>query len=189
MNVTRIVIIGLLFTFAGVSSAWAADYVIDTEKAHASIDFRFKHLNISWLSGEFKEFDGRFSFDETNPAATRIEVNINTASIDSNHAERDKHMRSKKFLDTGKYPAAKFVSTRVEANGDSSATIFGDLTLHGVTREVAIEATIIGAGADPWGGYRAGFEGSVTLNTTDFGMKFPPSNEVEMSLYIEGVRK
>ncbi len=189
MNLTRIVIIGLLFTFAGVSSAWAADYVIDTKKAHASIDFRFKHLNISWLSGEFKEFDGSFSYDDAKPAATRIEVNINTASIDSNYAERDKHMRSKKFLDTGKYPAAKFVSTRFEANGDGSATVYGDLTLHGITREIAIDATKIGAGPDPWGGYRAGFEGRVTLNTTDFGMKFPPTNEVEMLLYIEGIRQ
>ncbi len=189
MRCSRIVLRTLLLACAWVFPVSAADYVIDTKGAHASIDFRFKHLNISWLTGEFREFEGRFSHDESNPTSSRVEVTINTASIDTNHAERDKHMRSDKYLHTDKYPVAKFASTRVESKGGTAATIYGDLTLHGVTRKIAIDATMIGAGSDPWGGYRAGFEGKVTLNTKDFGMKFPPTNQVELALYIEGIRQ
>ena len=173
----------------GTSSVWAADYVVDTKGAHASIDFRFRHLNISWLTGEFKDFDGTISYDEADPGASRVEVNIRTASIDSNNAERDKHMRGEKFLNTSEFPHAHFVSTRVESTGDGKATIHGNLTLHGVTKEVAINASLTGAGDDPWGGYRIGFEGTITINTLDFGMKMPPSSMVEMSLYLEGVRR
>lgn len=186
---SRTVLCTLLLACAWGSPASAADYVIDTRGAHASIDFRFKHLNISWLTGEFKKFEGRFYHDGANPEASRIEVIINTASIDTNHAERDKHMRSDKYLHTDKYPVAKFVSTRIESKGDNAATVYGDLTLHGVTREIAIDATMTGAGNDPWGGYRVGFEGTVTLNTKEFGMEFPPTNQVELALYIEGIKQ
>jgi len=167
----------------------AATYVIDTKGAHAAVAFKFKHLNISWLTGEFEDFDGQFTYDEANPKASTIEVNVRTASIDSNHAERDKHMRSAKFLDTDQFPSAEFASKRVEVGADGALTVVGDLTLHGVTKEVAIDAEMTGAGDDPWGGYRAGFEGSVTIDTTEFGMKFPPSNEVELLFFLEGIRQ
>ena len=169
--------------------AQAADYVVDTKGGHAAIAFKFKHLGLSWLTGEFKDFDGRFSFDAANPARSEVAVNIRTASIDSNHAERDKHMRSKKFLHTDKFPSARFVSKRIEDKGNGAMAVVGDMTLHGVTKEIAIDARVVGIGADPWGGYRAGFEGETTLDTTDFGMEFPPGNTVYMQLYLEGIRQ
>ena len=123
--------------FAG--PAGAADYVIDTAKAHAFINLRIKHLGFSWLNGRFDDFPGTFSFDEAKPEASKVKVEINTDSVNSNQAERDKHLRNKDFLDTAQFPTATFESTAVKLDGDK-ATITGNLTLHGVTKEIAIEA-------------------------------------------------
>jgi polyisoprenoid-binding protein YceI len=170
----------------------AADYVIDTEKAHAFIQFRIKHLGYSWLLGRFNDFEGTFSYDENNPSASRVEVTIRTASIDSNHAERDKHLRDKDFLEVDKYPEATFVSTGYEENDDKSAVLTGNLTLHGVTRPVSIEVKPVGHGPDPWGGKRRGFEGTTSLKLTDYNINFdlgPAAREVELFLSVEGIEQ
>ena len=170
----------------------AADYVIDTEKAHAFIQFRIKHLGFSWLLGRFNEFEGRFSYDENDPTASRVKVTIRTASIDSNHAERDKHLRSDEFLDVEKYPEAVFVSTAYTENEDKTAVLSGDLTLHGVTRPVSIAVKPVGHGPDPWGGKRRGFEGATTLKLADFNINYdlgPAAREVELFLSVEGIEQ
>lgn len=187
MKLTKTLISSLL-VFSTSTACLAADYVIDTEGGHAAIGFKFKHLNISWLTGNFKDFDGTFTYTPEDISASNIQVNIRTASLDSNHAERDKHIRGKKYLHVEKYPTATFVSNRVESN-NSGIKIYGDLTLYGTTKEITIDAGLVGEGKDPWGGYRAGFEGTVTLNTLDFGFKLPPSNQVEMLLSIEGIKQ
>ncbi len=187
IRMTKSVLATLLLLAASTSQA--AEYVIDTRGGHAAINFKFKHIGISWLTGMFKEFGGSFTYDENNPEATRIVVDINPASLDSNHAERDKHIRSDDYLNVAKYPTARFESTRVVPKGDGLAEVYGNLTLYGQTREIMIDAAMVGAGADPWGGYRVGFEGFTTLDTKDFGFSLPPSNEVEMELYIEGIRQ
>lgn len=172
--------------------ALAADYVVDTEGAHAFIQFRIKHLGYSWLLGRFNDFDGTFSYDEKNPAAAKVNININPASIDSNHAERDKHLRDKDFLHVSKYPSASFVSTAFEENGDGTALLKGDLTLRGVTRPIEIAVEHIGAGEDPWGGYRRGFAGTTMLTLKDFGIDYnlgPAARQVELFLSIEGIRQ
>lgn len=174
------------------SLATAADYTIDTKGAHAFIQFRIKHLGYSWLSGRFNNFAGSFSYDEANPGASKIEVTIKTASIDSNHAERDKHLRGKDFLEVDKFPEARFVSTAYKQNGDNTAVLSGNLTLHGVTRPVKIAVTQIGHGPDPWGGYRRGFEGTTTLKLADYNIDYdlgPASREVELTLSVEGIRQ
>ena len=170
----------------------AADYDIDTKGAHAFVQFKIKHLGYSWLLGRFNKFNGQFSYDEKNPQASKVEVNIDTRSIDSNHAERDKHLRSKDFLDTGKYPTARFISTSFKEQGKGKALLKGKLTLHGVTKPITIKLEHIGHGADPWGGYRRGFAGSTTLTLKDFGINYdlgPASRTVEMFLSIEGIRR
>ena len=138
-------------------TANAANYKIDKEGQHAFIQFRIQHLGYSWLYGTFKDFDGSFSFDASNPSADKVDVTINTNSADTNHAERDKHLRSADFLNVGKNPQAMFKSTSVKKEGDE-LEIVGDLTLNGVTKPVTLEAKLLGEGKDPWGGYRAGFE-------------------------------
>lgn len=180
----------ILFMSAGGASA--ADYVIDTKGAHAFVQFRVKHLGYSWLYGRFNDFSGSFSYDESKPEASSIEVEINTASVDSNHAERDKHLRSDDFLDVEKFPKARFVSTRVEADGDTKAKIYGNLTLKDVTKEVVLDAERIGMGEDPWGGYRVGFQGATTFRMKDFNIMRdlgPLSQDVEMILTVEGIRQ
>ncbi len=191
MKFARISLLVAALMLAVAAPASAADYVIDTAKSHASIDFRIKHLGFSWLTGRFDNFSGNFTYDEKNPEASKVRVEINTDSINSNHAERDKHLRSKDFLDTANHPKAVFESTAVKMNGDK-ATIVGNLTLHGVTKEVEIEAAPVGGGEDPWGGYRQGFIGTTKLPLKDFGINYdlgPASQEVELTLNVEGIRQ
>ncbi|WP_034914018.1 YceI family protein [Erwinia sp. 9145] len=174
---------------AGAASA--ADYKIDKQGQHAFVQFRIQHLGYSWIYGSFKDFDGNFTFDEADPAKDKVNVTINTNSIDTNHAERDKHLRSAEFLNVAKFPKATFVSTGVKKDGDE-LDITGNLTLNGVTKPVTLEAKKLGEGKDPWGGYRAGFEaeGKFALKdfniTTDLG---PASQSVELIISLEGVRQ
>ena len=172
--------------------ATAADFVIDTKGAHASVNFRIKHLGYSWLVGRFDRFEGTFSFDDKNANASKVKVEIDTTSLNSNHAERDKHLRSADFLDVAKFPKATFESTVVKRGGDGKGTITGKLTLRGVTKDITIAAERIGGGADPWGGYREGFAGSTMLTLADFGITKdlgPTAKAVEMTLNVEGVKQ
>ena len=97
--------------------ALAADYVIDREGQHAFINFRISHLGYSWLYGTFRDFDGSFSFDAANPGASQVQVSIRTASLDSNHAERDKHLRSADFLNVGDADSVRAKARELEKNG------------------------------------------------------------------------
>ena len=166
----------------------AADYVVDTKGAHASINFKVKHLGYSWLTGRFNNFDGNFSYDDNNIAASKININIDTTSVDSNHAERDKHLRNDDFLHVDKFSTAKFVSKKVQDMGNGKLKVTGDLTLQGMTKEIVIDAVKIGEGKDPWGGYRAGFSGTTSIKMADFGYKMD-FGEVLFDLHVEGVRK
>ena len=120
-------------TIALSAPASADDYVIDTKGAHAFVQFKISHLGYSWVIGRFNDFSGGFSYDEANPAASKVSVSINAASVDSNHAERDKHLRSKDFLKVDEFSTITFNSTSYEEKGDGKALLKGDLTLHGVT--------------------------------------------------------
>jgi polyisoprenoid-binding protein YceI len=170
----------------------AANYVIDTKGAHAFINFKIQHLGYSWLTGRFNTFEGSFDYDAKAPEKSRIEVTIKTNSIDSNHAERDKHLKGKDFLNVGKYPIAKFVSTKYTAKDAQTGTLTGEFTLHGVTKTINIDVQKIGEGADPWGGYRVGFEGTTRIKLADYGITYnlgPKSTHVDLELLIGGIRK
>ena len=172
--------------------AFAADYAIDKQGQHAFVNFKISHLGYSWLWGTFKDFDGSFSFDADKPEQSKVNVTLKTASVDTNHAERDKHLRSDDFLNVAKHPTATFESTSVKSTGEGTADIIGNLTLNGVTKPVVIAAKFIGEGKDPWGGYRAGFEGTTTLKLKDFDITKdlgPASESVELIISIEGIRK
>jgi polyisoprenoid-binding protein YceI len=183
----------ILLAITTLASAQAAEtYAIDTTGQHAFVEFRIKHLGYSWLYGGFNDFSGEFVLDRDDPANSRVAVEIDTASVDTNHAERDKHLRSKEFLDVDAHPKARFVSTSVETTGDGKGVIKGDLTLNGVTKPIEIAVEEIGHGPDPWGGYRAGFLGTTTLKLADFDIDYdlgPASRTVELTLSIEGVRQ
>ena len=177
-----------------LAPGWAQgeDYVIDTKGAHAFVQFRIQHLGYSWLYGRFNDFSGGFSYDEKDPAAAKVEVVIKTASVDSNHAERDKHLRGSDFLDVAKYPEARFKSIAYKPAGNGKASLTGELTLRGITKPITIDVTEVGHGPDPWGGYRRGFEGTTRLRLKDYGIPKdlgPASAELEMTLSVEGIRK
>ncbi|MGI9279213.1 MAG: YceI family protein [Endozoicomonas sp.] len=171
--------------------AMAADYAIDTKGAHAFINFKISHLGYSWLHGNFEDFNGSFTFDEKDPSKSKVDVTIKTASVDSSHAERDKHLRGSDFLNVSKFPEARFVSTRIESTDGENAKIYGDFTLKGITKEIVIDAVKIGEGKDPWGGYRAGFSGTTTLAMKDFKMMDlgPASSTIYLTLEVEGIRQ
>ncbi|WP_434606492.1 YceI family protein [Pseudomonas sp. R1-7] len=171
--------------------AMAADYVVDKEGQHAFVDFKISHLGYSYITGTFKDIDGKFSFDAAKPEDSKIEFNVNTASVFTNHAERDKHIASADFLNASKFGKATFVSTSVKSTGKNTADVTGDLTLLGVTKPVVVKATFLGEGKDPWGGYRAGFEGTTTIKRSDFGKQKdlgPASDMVELYVTFEGVK-
>lgn len=170
----------------------AADYIIDKRGAHASINFKIKHLGYSWLTGRFENFEGQFSYDATKPESSKISVLVDTTSISSNHAERDKHLKSNDFLEVSKFTSATFTSTSMKELKDGSMTINGVLSLHGIEKNIVIDAQKIGEGNDPWGGYRAGFSGTTRIGLKDFGIDTnlgPSSTHVELELHIEGIRQ
>ncbi|MCL5050642.1 MAG: YceI family protein [Firmicutes bacterium] len=172
--------------------ASANDYVIDTEGAHAFIQFKINHLGYSWLLGRFNEFEGTFSYDESAPENARVNVVIDTASIDSNHQERDQHLRSDDFLDVANYPQSTFVSTGFTPDGNGGGVLAGDFTLRGVTHNIEFQVDQVGAGEDPWGMTRRGFEGSYTFKLADYGIDYdlgPEAEEIEIYLSIEGIQQ
>jgi len=181
---------GLAFTMAVPFGASAADYVIDSKGAHASVNFKVSHLGYSFIKGRFNNFEGTFSFDENDVTASKVNVVVDTTSLDSNHAERDKHIRSSDFIDASEYSTATFKSTKIVDKGNGKFDVIGDMTLHGETQPVTIDAEFIGAGKDPWGGQRAGFMGTTRLELADFNIPvMGDSSYVDLELHVEGVQK
>ncbi|WP_027967673.1 YceI family protein [Halomonas halocynthiae] len=182
-----------LIPLGAMSTAQAADYVIDSEGQHAFVQFRINHLGYSYILGNFPSFTGEFQYDPENLDASAVSVEVDTTSLTSHHAERDKHIKSGDFLDVSAHPTATFVSTSFTPEGDGAGVMVGDLTLHGETHEIEMPVSLIGEGEDPWGGYRAGFEGQVTLSLEDYGIdmsSFPaPMRELELYVTFEGVKQ
>jgi len=171
--------------------AQAASYKIDTDGAHAFIQFKIKHLGFSWVVGQFNEFDGSFEYDKNNVNQSSVMVNIDTTSVDTNHGLRDEHIKGKDFLNVSEFPTASFTSTSVNIDGDKGV-ITGKLNLHGVEKTITLQVAMIGEGNDPWGSYRAGFDGTTTLKLEDFNIVNslgPASASLEMHLYVEGIRQ
>ncbi|MFQ5329132.1 MAG: YceI family protein [Thermodesulfobacteriota bacterium] len=187
--IALLILLGLM---AAPQVSRGEEYIIDTKGSHAAIQFKIPHLGYSWLVGRFNTFEGTFSYDEKNPAVSKVKITIDTASIDSNHAKRDKHLRGKDFLEVTKYPKATFVSTSFKPMGKVTAILKGDFTLHGVTRPIEIEVTQVGSGKDPWGGFRRGFEGKTSFALSDYDINFdlgPASKVVDLYLTVEGKRQ
>ena len=173
-------------------NANAEEYVIDHEGAHASVNFKISHLGYSFIVGRFNEFSGTFNYDAANFEGSSAKVVVKTASVDSNHLARDKHLKGADFLDVEQFPDATFVSTSFEPTGDDEGVLSGNLTLHGVTKPVQIDVEFVGEGTDPWGGYRAGFVGFTAIALKDFGIDYdlgPASATVDLEFHVEGIRQ
>ncbi|MDC8803994.1 YceI family protein [Halomonas pacifica] len=176
-----------------LSQAQAADYVIDTEGQHAFVQFKISHLGFSYILGSFETFEGGFSYDPENPEASSVEMEVQVDSLNTNHAERDRHILSDDFLGADGFPTATFVSTGFEPSGEGEGVLSGELTLKGETQAIEMPVTLLGEGDDPWGNYRAGFEGSTTLTLGDYGIDmsaFPEAmHELELYVTFEGIRQ
>lgn len=181
----------LLITLLLSTISFSADYKVDVPGMHASVQFKISHLGTSWMWGRFDKFDGEYSYDAENPENSKVTMTVDTNSVNTNHADRDKHLRSDDFLDVEKYPKATFTSSSFQMEGDKGQ-LKGQLTLHGVTKEITVDVTKVGEGKDPWGGYRTGFEGTATLTMADFGIsKFAggPSGSLELIISLEGKKQ
>ncbi len=190
---SKFVVMAGLFVFnIGSASAEVEKYKIDTENAHAFIQFKISHLGYSWLYGRFNTFEGAFSYDTDKPSNSTVSIVIDTSSVDTNLALRDKHLRGEKFFEVDKFPRSSFESTSYKKKRGGKGVLKGDFTFHGVTKNITIDVVEIGDGKDPWGGYRRGFYGVTTLKLKDYNIMKdlgPASQEVELHLSIEGIRQ
>lgn len=173
------------------TAAIAAPEKYTVDPTHSFVLFSVSHLGFSFVEGRFNELSGSFVYDPDNPAASKIDMEVKTASIDTNHAERDRHLRNADFLNVDRYPTATFTTTGFEPNGDNGV-LKGNLTLHGVTKPIEVAVEFVGAGQDPWGGYRRGYVGTTTIKRSDFNMNFnlgPAADTVTLRFVIEGIRQ
>ncbi len=173
------------------TSTWNIDV------GHSAIHFWVRHMVISKVHGRFARWSGRLELDEQDLTSSKVDVRIEAASIDTQVADRDAHLRSPDFLDVTRFPELTFVSRRIEKVG-AAYRVVGDLTLHGVTREVTLDAEFAGTGKDPWGNERAGFSARTALDRKEFGLAWNAALEtggvlvgekVEISIELEAVKK
>jgi len=186
----RIVGAAVLAT-AGTAFAEAEQYSID--EGHTFVTFEVNHIGYAWIPGTFNEVSGTFTYDSDERSNNGAEFTIETASIDTEHARRDKHLRGEDFLDVSRYPQATFESVSYEPTGENAAVMTGNLTIKGVTREVELQVRELRAATDPWGDFRRAFEASTTINMDDFNIDqygLPPvSKEIDLRIAVEGLRQ
>lgn len=167
----------------------AVEYQIDP--AHSAVTFEIGHLGVSMTPGRFNEFSGYYSFEQADMSDIDVSLTIASESIDTNHSDRDKHLRSPDFFDARQYPEITFTSTGFDGTSEQG-TLTGEMTMLGETRTVSFAVTKVGEGDDPWGGYRHGLVAQTTIMRSDFGMDyFIPgvSDETDIKVFIEGIRQ
>lgn len=142
----------------------------EIDSAHSHVQFSVRHMMISTVRGEFEEFDGTIDFDADNPQNSSAEVKIDASSINTRETDRDNHLRSDDFLNAEEYPYLIFKSKRVEQLDDDRGRLVGDLTIRGVTNEVALDVEYQGMAKSPWGQVSAGFSASTTINRKEWGL-------------------
>ncbi len=190
MKGTRFLVIALALAIMLPASVPAASWSIDG--SHSSIGFMIRHLGISKVRGEFKDFNGTIEFDEKDLSTGSVDITIQVASIDTQDEKRDEHLLSTDFFDAEKMPTMTFKSTSIEET-EEGMVLHGVLSIYGKENAVAIPFEFFGAADDPWGGRRAGFEGKVTIKREDFGvgwaeMKYHPpmvGNDIDIRLNLE----
>ena len=169
----------------------------DIDVSHSAIHFHVRHMVISKVHGRFAKWAGAVELDPADLTRSSVKVTIDAASIDTQVADRDAHLRSADFFDVAKYPELTFASKKVEKAGDGYR-VTGDLTLHGVTKEVVLEAEFAGTGKDPWGNERAGFSAKAAIDRRDFGLTWNAALEaggvlvgekVEIAIELEAVKR
>jgi polyisoprenoid-binding protein YceI len=158
------------------------------DPSHSLIEFAVRHLMITTVKGRFGGVEGTVLLDDTDSAFADVDVRIDVASIDTRDAQRDAHLKSADFFEAEKYPHITFTAKLPIARSGREFTLIGDLTLHGVTREVALEVTEEGRGKDPWGGERLGFSATTTIKRSEFGLTWNQALETGGVLVGDDIR-
>jgi polyisoprenoid-binding protein YceI len=176
--------------------ARAADtYTIDV--GHSNVSFLIRHF-FSKVPGRFGKYEGTIVYDAEDLSKSSVNVSIDAASINTDMADRDKHLKSGDFFDVEKFPKITFASTKVKPLGKTKAQVEGTLTIKGVSKPVTLDMEVLGTGPDAWGNTRGGFEGHTKVNRQDFGVAWNKvvegggtllGDEVEITLNIEAVRQ
>ena len=191
----KLITLTCLSALLTVHAAFAADtFVLDP--VHSSIGFQIRHL-FSNVPGKFDDFSGTIQFDEANPEQSSVEVSIKTASIDTGVKMRDDDLRSENFFDAAKFPPITFKSKSVKTTGKNTADVTGDLTMHGVTKEVVLKVELIGKGAGMKGSIVSGWDATTALKRSDFGLAWNKviegtqvvGDDVKIEMHIEADKK
>ncbi len=173
-------------------TTWAIDPV------HSSVEFAVRHLMITTVKGRFTDVQGTVVLDEATPSASSADITVQVASIDTREPQRDAHLKSADFFEAETFPTLTFRSTSVRNWDADGFTLIGDLTIHGVTREVALDVKNEGRAKDPWGGERTGFTATTKIKRSEFGLTWNQlletgglavSDDVKISLDVQLVLK
>ncbi|MBS1830472.1 MAG: polyisoprenoid-binding protein [Acidobacteria bacterium] len=188
----------LAFAFLLGASLYAEPQTYSIDASHATAQFSVRHLMVSNVKGTFSKFSGKAVWDPSNLAAAKLEATIDVASVNTNQAKRDAHLRSADFFDVEKFPTMTFQSTRFTKNGDQ-IKMTGKLTIKGTTKDVTFDVTEPTPEIkDTMGGYRRGATATATVNRKDFGLNYNAvmetggvvvGDEVKILLEVELVRK
>lgn len=190
------VIGGLIVAMAALSQPANAAEKFLLDPTHASILFGVSHLGFSKTFGRFNTVEGAFTLHADAPEKSSVVVSIDAASLDTNHAERDKHLRGADFFDVTKYPTLTYKSTSVKLTGEKTALVTGDLTLHGVTKSVPLDVTLVNIGPNPMDPTKtkivAGFSARGTLKRSEFGMAYATpvlGDDVEIIIEVDTIKQ
>jgi len=194
MRIRATLICSLAWVIGFAATAHAENWTIDG--SHTTVGFSVSHI-FTTVQGRFDRFDGTIEFDPEVPEAAVVRASVEAASINTNNAKRDKHLRSGDFFDVEKFPTLSFESTSgVKDMNQGRGKLAGNLTIHGVTRPVVFDVAFRGQGKDPWGNVRAGFSASLNINRKDYGLNWNEvletggllvGEEVEIRIDVEGI--
>lgn len=190
MKSTRCALLILASLLLAAMPAAAATYSVDP--VHSSVVFKIRHFGASNFYGDFKTVTGTIQYDAENPGASSVELEVAADSVDTRNEQRDNHVKSPDFLNAAEFPKITFKSTGVEGSGDT-LQVTGKLTLHGVTKDVAVTVEKVGEGKHPRSGESLiGFETHLTINRSDYDMGFmvgPLGEEIHLILSVEAGHK
>jgi polyisoprenoid-binding protein YceI len=192
MKFIRNILLASLLALPLLTQSVLAQETWTVDKPHSTANFKVRHFTANVI-GAFSDFDGTINLDRENPAKSSVELTIQSASIDTNNENRDKHLRSADFFEVEQFPTITFKSTAVTPKGKDAFEVTGDLTMHGVTKRITLPVTF-GGFAKTQHGEKAGFEVETTLNRKDYGIVwnraldeggFMLSDDVKVTINLE----
>jgi polyisoprenoid-binding protein YceI len=186
--------LGAALILAGYTASAGASEKYQLDPTHASVLFGVSHLGFSKTFGRFNTIEGVFNLDQGSPENSTVEVTIDAASLDTNHAGRDEHLRGKDFFNVTEFPKLTYKSTSVKLTGEKTAVVTGDLTMHGVTKPVPLEVTLVNQGPNPMDKSKivAGFSARGALKRSDFGMGYAApvlGDDVEIIIEVDAIKQ